>query len=800
VDDASCLTTADQEANVTKSPALRWSVSRKLAFKSLLSLLVIVALGVAAFRGTSETARDLEWVRHTQEVLTTANELFGDITDSETVTRGHLIAPDPSALQRFAQLQKDSADEMQSLRALIADNPAQQRRLDEIGRDMQEKFALNRAQMDAQMNAQMKSQGNEHSIYLVKSRRIMEGLRAHFVEFEADEQQLLAARSKRAEEAALNIRTGLLYGTPAAAIAILVLMVLISRSITVPLSLLTASAENIGKGELAQRVDVRSSDEISVLARAFNEMAERLERYVQTVERQNKELQVKSEESLRASRLKSEFLASMSHELRTPLNAIIGFSDLLADGSAGPVNDKQTRYLDHVRNGSRHLLTLINDVLDLSKIEAGQLELNKQTFDVGDSLQMVVASLRSIALKKHLDVKVSFEEGLQVVADTVRVKQILYNLFSNAIKFTPESGTISISAKRAGRLAEISVQDSGIGISKDDQAVIFDEFRQVGNTTSGVREGTGLGLAITKRLVEAHGGKLQVESVPGTGSKFTFTLPLLATPSAALPLEGVSLPIVPFNGEPTVLIIDDEESARELLVGYLAPAGFKTITAGSGPEGVRLARDRQPNVITLNMLMPGKSGWETLYTIKDDGKTKHIPVVIVSIVDNKRMGFALGASDYIVKPVVRDALLEKIGRFVRPNANGASRVLVVDDDPVCVQLAEDVLRAAGYSTLKASNGKEAVHLLEREKVQCLLLDLIMPEMDGFQVLDWMREKPHLQSVPVFVLTAKDLSAEEVELLRQRTSGHFKKGDDWKQELLRRVEAALKLSPIKPRES
>lgn len=783
---------------MTGNPALRWSVGRKLTGKTVLSLLVILILGFAAYQGTSKTAEAVEWVRHTQQALTASGQLFADITDSETVARGHLILPDPSALQRFEGLQKDAEDDLSRLQKLTVDNPAQQRRLEQINREMHEKFSLNRAELD--IRSHPSQAGADHSQYLGTSRQIMERLRGHFDEFQAEEYRLLAERSRQADEAAHNTRLGLLYGTPAAAILILLALAVVSRSITIPLALLTAGAEKVGKGELAERVPVQSSDEISVLARAFNEMAERLERYVQTVERQNKELHVKSEESLRASRLKSEFLASMSHELRTPLNAIIGFSDLLADGAAGPVNDKQTRYLDHVRNGSRHLLSLINDVLDLSKIEAGQLELNKQAFDVGESLQMVVASLRSIAIKKHVDVKASFEEGLQVVADAVRLKQILYNLLSNAIKFTPEGGTISINANRAGRLAEISVQDSGIGISKEDQAVIFDEFRQVGNTTGGVREGTGLGLAITKRLVEAHGGKLQVESAPGVGSKFTFTLPLLATPSAAPGFEGVSLPIAPFDGEPTVLIIDDEESARELLVGYLAPAGFKTITAGSGPEGVRLAREQKPNVITLNMLMPGKSGWETLYTIKDDARTKHIPVVIVSIVDNKRMGFALGASDYIVKPVVRDALLEKIGRFVRPNANGASRVLVVDDDPVCVQLAEEVLRTAGYSTLKASNGKDAVHLLEREKVQCLLLDLIMPEMDGFQVLDWMRAKPQLQSLPVFVLTAKDLSAEEVELLRQRTSGHFKKGDDWRQELLRRVEAAVKLSPIKPRES
>jgi CheY-like chemotaxis protein len=240
-----------------------------------------------------------------------------------------------------------------------------------------------------------------------------------------------------------------------------------------------------------------------------------------------------------------------------------------------------------------------------------------------------------------------------------------------------------------------------------------------------------------------------------------------------------------------VLVIDDEEPARELLVGYLAPSGFRTITASSGPEGLQLAKEHQPSVITLNMLMPGKSGWETLYALKNTDATRDIPVVIVSIVDNKRMGFALGASDYIVKPVARELLLETIQKYVRPNSNGASRVLVVDDDPMCLNLAEEVLQSAGYDALTATNGKEALSVLELSPVQALLLDLIMPEMDGFQVLDWLNAQDRFKDLPVFVLTAKDLSADEVAMLRQRTQGHFRKSDEWKDQLLDRIQIALR---------
>jgi signal transduction histidine kinase len=331
----------------------------------------------------------------------------------------------------------------------------------------------------------------------------------------------------------------------------------VARSITVPLAELVKGAERLGRGELTERVRIGSSDEIGLLGNAFNEMGQRLERYVQTVEQQNRELQFKSEEATRATRLKSEFLASMSHELRTPLNAIIGFSDLLIDGSAGPLTDKQSRYLNHVRNGSRHLLVLINEVLDLSKIEAGQLELNKQSIDIKHTLQAVLSSFRSVAMKKSITVEVDASEGIFVLADAVRIKQVVYNLLSNAVKFTPDNGVVSVRVATFNDVAEISVTDSGIGISKEDQAVIFDEFRQVGNTTAGVREGTGLGLAITKRLVEAHGGKMAVKSHVGTGSKFSFTLPL-ALPTTAAENGDIKAAVPRTRHEPLILEDDDE--------------------------------------------------------------------------------------------------------------------------------------------------------------------------------------------------------------------------------------------------
>ncbi|MFN7935685.1 MAG: ATP-binding protein [Bryobacteraceae bacterium] len=374
----------------------------------------------------------------------------------------------------------------------------------------------------------------------------------------------------------------------------------------------------------------------------------------------NMKLASRNEEVERISNLKSEFLASMSHELRTPLNAIIGFSDLLMEERTGPLNEKQRRFLGHIQQGAQHLLHLINDVLDLSKIEADRLELRPEQFDVATAIQEVLATVKPLAEAKQILLERPELPAIALTADRVRVKQILFNLLSNAIKFTPEKGMARVDVRLEANFVVIAVTDTGVGISEENQREIFNSFQQFGPTTKGVREGTGLGLAITKRLVELHGGKITLASILGQGSRFECFLPLIGVERN----YDAGRPLSPARTAPVILIVEDDPSSGELLASYLESEGYSIATASSGIEAVRKAREIRPDVITLDVLMPLRSGWEALHELKTSPGTTEIPAIIISVMDEKQMAFTLGADEYLVKPVSRDDLVAAVKRYL----------------------------------------------------------------------------------------------------------------------------------------
>jgi signal transduction histidine kinase/DNA-binding response OmpR family regulator len=490
-------------------------------------------------------------------------------------------------------------------------------------------------------------------------------------------------------------------------------------------------------------------------------------------------------ESEHANRLKSRFLASMSHELRTPLNAIVGFSDLLADGTAGELNSKQQRFVKHIKQGSAHLLQLINDILDLSKIEAGQLDLRCETFQVKDALPEVLSTIRPLALAKNIQVQQKVDTTQFVYADRVRFKQILYNLLSNAVKFTPKDGRIDIECVENGNEVCISITDTGIGIRTEDQAVIFEEFRQVEGSAGTTLEGTGLGLAITKRLVEQQNGKISVQSEPGKGSRFAFTLPLGSKISNSPTIEKPSNPVVTAPGgsaKPLVLVVDDEVPARELLTSYL-DVEYRIAVAESGAEAVKKAQQLRPDAITLDVSMPGSNGFETLVALRKNPATANIPIIIVSMVDQKQIGFALGAADYLIKPIRKPALLETIRKHLPPPSGDEAAILLVDDDPGTLELLEETLRSAGYETQSVRSGARALEVLSSKVVSAVLLDLLMPGMDGFEVIRHVRKEATLKELPIFVMTGKTLAEEEIALLSRETQALFQKNDSWQQQLI-----------------
>jgi PAS domain S-box-containing protein len=497
----------------------------------------------------------------------------------------------------------------------------------------------------------------------------------------------------------------------------------------------------------------------------------------------NRELELRNREVERANRLKSEFLASMSHELRTPLNAIIGFSDLLGEQTAKVLTDKQKRFLGHIHQGARHLLELINDILDLSKIEAGRLELRYENFTMAIAVAEVLSSVRPLATNKTIALESSLPMDVFLNADRVRFKEVLYNLFSNAIKFTPKGGRIWIESYMQGPMLTTVVGDTGVGIPAEEHESIFESFHQVGATTKGVKEGTGLGLAITRRLIEQHGGQIWLESEPGAGSRFHFTLPLLGPGAPAIPAPASS-PNGARRERALVLVVEDDHSSQELIVSYLESAGYLTVTAGSGPEAIRQAKELKPDVITLDMMLPGKNGYETLHELRNIPATSEIPVVIVSVVDDRSLGFAVGATEYLVKPVSKDSLLDVVRKYVQ--VADAKPVLVVDDEDGSLQLVTQALKDAGYGTLQARGGAEALEILDKTPVGAMVLDLMMPVMNGFEVIQHVHGRADLAKLPILVLTAKDLNASEVELLKGKVSAYLPKGATWKSLLLDRL--------------
>ena len=510
--------------------------------------------------------------------------------------------------------------------------------------------------------------------------------------------------------------------------------------------------------------------------RVLNQSLERRSSELATA---NQELFLRNQEVERTNRLKSEFLASMSHELRTPLNTILGFSELLSEQSAGALNEKQKRFLTHIQHDANHLLELINDVLDLSKIEAGRLELRLEKFPMAVAVAEVLTSIRPLAAAKGISLDSTLDAQMALEADRVRFKEILYNLLSNAIKFTPSGGRVWIESAIEDGSARFVVGDTGIGIAVEDQQAIFESFRQASATTKGVREGTGLGLAITKRLVEHHGGKVWLESQLGEGSRFYFTLKLgqEPDPEATVAQAGDQL-------TPLVLVASHLANWRLEISKQLQGDGYRVETAASGADALHKAKDWHPHLVVLDVELPGKSGWETLHELKTWPETRTIPVIIASPADEGKMGAALGAAESLTKPLAAGALVQAARRVL--GSESSLRVLIVDDDLETRELLADTLMNEGHTPLIARFAAEALATLATARVDAIVLDLLLPGRSGFEVLSDIRADQRLRHIPVLVLTVKDLSERERQTLAAQGAHVFAKGARWRQELLQQL--------------
>jgi PAS domain S-box-containing protein len=488
--------------------------------------------------------------------------------------------------------------------------------------------------------------------------------------------------------------------------------------------------------------------------------------------RAEEELRAAKEAAEAASRSKSTFLANMSHELRTPLNAIIGYSEMLQEENQGEGNEELVADLQRIHGAGKHLLGLINDILDLSKIEAGKLDLYLETFGVPEMIRGVVGTIRPLIEKNGNTLEVICPEEIgSMRADLTKVRQALLNLLSNASKFT-EHGTVTITVARQEAderdWLSIEVRDSGIGMKPDQMGRLFQPFMQADSSTTRKYGGTGLGLMITRRFCQMMGGDIAVKSAEGVGSTFTIRLPI-DVPEIPTQPSDLDLSVYSSNVDSgrLVLVIDDDPTVSNLMRRTLEKDGFRVQHAPGGERGLAMARELKPAVITLDVMMPGMDGWTVLTSLKAEPELADIPVVMVTIVDDRNLGYALGASDYLTKPIDRARLAATLKKFGKEEPGRTA--LVVDDDLVTRELVREFLRKDGWTVIEAENGRAGLERMKASVPDVILLDLMMPEMDGFVFAKEVRCVEEWRSIPILVLTAKDLTLED----RERLNGDIR---------------------------
>ncbi|SFM79842.1 response regulator [Methanolobus profundi] len=501
-----------------------------------------------------------------------------------------------------------------------------------------------------------------------------------------------------------------------------------------------------------------------------------------------------------ANRAKSDFLATMSHELRTPLNSIIGFSDLIIEGNAGEMTTQQERYLSNISASGKHLLSLINNVLDLSKIEAGKLDLHIETFPVEEVFTEVSQLVAPLANKKGVIMSYTIDESIvNIYADKIRFKQILYNLISNAIKFTPKGGKIEVIIERRDGMDRIYVKDTGIGISEENMQKLFIPFTQLDSAANRQYEGTGLGLSLVKKFIALHNGSIWVESEEGKGTTFVFEIPgsednnTVETQPSQVENKPVN-EITETSYENTkeqnlegddklILVVEDDDNSRELLEATLSTEGYKVVSVNNGKEALDIARELKPFVITLDVMMPGMDGWEVLSHLKADKDTKDIPVIMISMMDEGHTGIVWGAVEHFLKPVQKDKLISAIDRIKEETKKHTLKVLIADDEKAAVEVISEMVSGMDLEIMTAYGGQEAIDIALRENPDLVILDLMMPEVSGFDVVNALRSQPTTSDISIVICTAKYLDKEDEEALDGRVLGVMQKGEFSKEKLV-----------------
>jgi len=686
----------------------------------------------------------------------------------------------------YRQVQHDTTSQLYSVSSALLVND--QRTLDSALRQLNQfGYDLERLQFVAKDEIKLLGKVREdYDRFIAVATRVVELIRGGQVD-EAIEMQLKEARplanrlerltnelvNKAEADVVADIEaSGEAYRTSQAivvgfALASIVLALILGRTISLsligPIREIDTRLNEIAAGDFSQQVRVANRDELGALAANVNRTSEQLGDLYRQLEM--------------ASEHKSAFLASMSHELRTPLNAIIGYSEMLYETAQDEGQEEFLPDLAKIRDAGRHLLGLINDILDLSKIEAGKMDLYLEEVDLGALVEEVRSIVEPLAGVNANRVEIVCPAALGAFyTDRTKLKQSLLNLLSNASKFTHE-GRVRLEVRPAATEISFVVSDTGIGMTEEQQGKLFQAFSQADSSTTRRYGGTGLGLAITKHFCEMLGGRITVESASGQGSTFTITLPDRGRAAAAA--------VAPTGAEHAalVMVVDDDPNARDLLAATVRREGYRVIEATDGETALALAREWRPDVITLDVLMPRMDGWAVLTALKSDPDLAEIPVVIVTVLEDRGIAVSLGAAEFLTKPVDRT----RLAATIRQNVHGTGVVLVVDDEPESRRIARRHLEKLGWEVDEAEEGADALHWLSQNpRPAMILLDLLMPGMNGFAFLEEIAKHAEWRLIPVVILTAMPLGAAERELLAGRTREVIAKGTDDLAPVLRRI--------------
>jgi signal transduction histidine kinase/DNA-binding response OmpR family regulator len=750
------------------------------------------------------------WTDHSREVLACAREIRSDALRAYNSERGILLTGSSREQTQFIASEDKVRAGVKKLLALVQDDPEQAARATTIG--VRAEAFLEWLEATRRLHQAGNKEEALARVQTLTGEKYLATLEEANDDFAAVEERLEKVRNERLRKSWQDLDGVILAGTIMTLLAMGIVAFVFSRGLSRRLSALAENARRLQTGT-ALTPALGGSDEVSELEAVFHEMARKLaaatrrdqlhleelakdldyrKRLEAELQRTNQELDRQNREAQEANRRKSQFLANMSHELRTPLNSIIGFAELMHDGKVGPVADDHKDFLGDILTSARHLLTLINDILDLAKVEAGKMEFHPESVDLQALSAAALESLQTQADNKRIHLAADVDAGLGLLfIDPAKLKQVLYNYLSNALKFTPEGGNVTVRVRPEGtEFFRLEVEDTGVGIEPADAERLFSDFQQLGAARR--HQGTGLGLSLTRQIVGAQGGRVGVNSKPGEGSIFFAVLPRTVSLSAQPQAQPMVLQPASVPGA-TILVVEDDADDRSWLAQVVTGAGYSVVTAANGTEAIALCRQRRFDAITLDLLLPDITGQEVLAAIRSAGPNHKVPVIIVTVMSRNYRTVAHSIQDFLTKPVRAEELLAALQRAGVPPGPTA-RILVVDDDPNALKIMDASLSGLGYQSICAANGAEGLKAAEENRPGAVILDLLMPGMDGFEFLERFRQTAEGRQAPVIVWTNKDLTGADRSRLRESAQGIVLKGEDGVAPLLRELQMHLRAPP------